>query len=106
MWDSSAWQSCSSDTQKWKQPLSPVGMTSLPPTLLQGSPGQRTCSGAKELGWDRAELVLLSLSTLGEEEVVINCGLVIAEITGSRHPFFPLPCLTKGHPRSASAAAS
>lgn len=37
---------------------------------------------------------------------MINCGLVIEEITGSRHPFFPLPRLAKGHPRSAGAAAS
>lgn len=35
------------------------GMTSLPPTLLQDSPGQRACSGAKGLAWDRAELVAL-----------------------------------------------
>lgn len=45
IWDSSAWQSCSSATQKWKQPLSPVGLTFVLPTLFWDSPGQGTGLG-------------------------------------------------------------
>lgn len=72
IWDSSAWQSCSSATQKWKQPLSPVGMTSLLPTLFWDSPGQGDWART-ELNWWCSHFVC---DFRRGGEVVINCSFV------------------------------
>lgn len=68
MWDSSAWQSCSSATQKWKQPLSPVGMTpaSAYPVLGLSRVKGLLWSEVTGLGQSRAGIVPPFCVTLGE----------------------------------------